>query len=363
MSYTVAPPRSLTAFLSVPAPAPRPAARPAVSVVVPIYNEVDNLADLVDQVHAALAARPGGFELICVDDGSRDGSDRRLQELAATRPWLRPLRLARNYGQSTALQAGFDIARGRCIATLDGDLQNDPADLPALLDRLDTDPDIDMISGWRHQRQDGALSRRLPSRLANRLISWATDVQLHDYGCALKVYRREIIERIHLYGELHRFIPSLAREAGARIAEVPVHHRPRTRGQSKYGIDRTFRVLLDLLLIVFVLRYRQRPLHIFGGLGLAMGLPGGMMLLWLLGLKLVAGQPIGQRPMLMAAVMLLLMGLQFIVAGLISEMLMRVYHEGRPHAQYHLRTDVTPTSAQAPGRDPGRDPDGARRAA
>ena len=314
---------------------------PDVSVVVPVYNEAANLPELVDRVHAALAARPGGFELICVDDGSRDGSDRVLAGLAEQRPWLHPVVLARNYGQSTALQAGFERAHGRYVATLDGDLQNDPADLPALLDRLEDDDAIDMISGWRQQRQDKALSRRLPSRIANRLISWATKVELHDYGCALKVYRREIIDRIHLYGELHRFIPSLAKEAGARIAEVPVRHHPRTRGQSKYGIDRTFRVILDLLLIVFVLRYRQRPLHAFGGLGLAVATPGLAILAWLAALKLL-GESIGQRPLLLAGVMLVLVGMQFVVAGLTGEMLVRIYHEKGPRPQYHLRAPRRP---------------------
>ncbi|MBK1612831.1 glycosyltransferase [Rubrivivax gelatinosus] len=315
---------------------------PAVSVVIPVFNEAANLRDLVARVHEALAARPGGFELICIDDGSRDGSERLLLELAAGRPWLKPVILARNYGQSTALQAGFERAAGRYIATLDGDLQNDPLDLPALLDRLDTDDSIDMISGWRQQRQDHALSRRLPSRLANRLISWATKVELHDYGCALKVYRREIIERIHLYGELHRFIPSLAKEAGARIVEVPVRHHARTRGQSKYGLGRSFRVILDLLLIVFVLRYRQRPLHAFGGLGLALATPGLAMLGYLVVLKLL-GETIGQRPLLMAGTMLVLVGLQFVAVGLISEMLVRIYYEKGPRPQYHLR----------PPREPG----------
>jgi glycosyltransferase involved in cell wall biosynthesis len=331
-------------FATQPDARPAPAV-PEVSVVIPIYNEAENLRDLVARVHEALAARPGGFELICVDDGSRDGSDRLLLELGATRPWLRPVILARNYGQSTALQAGFERAQGRYVATLDGDLQNDPADLPALLDRLETDDSIDMISGWRKHRQDRAISRRLPSMLANRLISWATKVELHDYGCALKVYRREIIERIHLYGELHRFIPSLAKEAGARIAEVPVRHHARTHGVSKYGIDRSFRVILDLLLIVFVLRYRQRPLHAFGGLGLSLATPGVAILAYLLVLKLF-GEDIGQRPLLMAGTMLVLVGLQFVVAGLISEMLVRIYHEDGPRPQYHVR------STRAPG-EPG----------
>ena len=307
-----------------------------VSIVIPVYNEVENLPDLVERVHAALAPSGRRFELICTDDGSRDGSDRLLAQLAADRPWLRPVFLARNYGQSSALQAGFDIASGHYIVTLDADLQNDPLDIPALLDRLDRDADVDMISGWRQQRQDNAVSRKLPSLLANRLISRATGVHLHDYGCALKAYRREIIERIRLYGELHRFIPSLAREAGARIAEVPVRHHARTRGVSKYGIDRTFRVILDLVLIVFFLRYHQRPLHAFGGLGLWLATPGAGILGYLAIVKAM-GESIGGRPLLLAGVVLLLVGLQLVVAGLIGEMLVRIYHEGRGRPQFHTR--------------------------
>ena len=210
---------------------------PDVSIVVPIYNEVDNLPDLVARIGAAMAGQALGFELLAVDDGSTDGSRERLRELAASTPWLRPVLLARNYGQSSALQAGFDRVRGRYVVTLDADLQNEPGDIPLLLARLEADPDVDMVSGWRKDRQDAELSRKLPSRIANKLISSATGVHLHDYGCALKAYRRPIIDRIRLYGELHRFIPSLAKEAGARITEVPVRHHARTRGVSKYGID------------------------------------------------------------------------------------------------------------------------------
>lgn len=324
--------------LATAADAPIAAAddRIGVSIVIPVYNEVENLPDLVDRVESALQPTGRRFELICTDDGSRDGSDRLLAQLAADRPWLRPVYLARNYGQSSALQAGFDIAGGHYIVTLDADLQNDPLDIPALLDRLDSDAHVDMISGWRQQRQDNAMSRKLPSMLANRLISRATGVHLHDYGCALKAYRREIIERIRLYGELHRFIPSLAREAGARIAEVPVRHHARTRGVSKYGIDRTFRVILDLVLIVFFLRYHQRPLHAFGGLGLWLATPGAGILGYLAIVKAM-GESIGGRPLLLAGVVLLLVGLQLVVAGLIGEMLVRIYHEGRGRPQFHTR--------------------------
>ncbi len=312
-------------------------ARPIdVSIVIPMFNEVENLRELVDRVGDALAPTRWRFELILVDDGSRDGSAALLRELADGTDWLHPVVLARNYGQSIALQAGFDRALGRYVVTLDADLQNDPADIPTLVERLEQDDEIDVISGWRQNRQDKALSRRLPSVLANRLISRVTGVHLHDYGCALKAYRREIIERIHLYGELHRFIPSLASEAGARIVEVPVRHHPRTRGTSKYGIDRTFRVVLDLVLVVFFLRYRQRPLHAFGGLGLWLLAPGGAILAYLLALKLL-GEDIGGRPLLLTGVILVLIGMQLIVAGLTGELLIRLYHEGGRRPQYHVR--------------------------
>jgi len=312
---------------------------PDVSIVVPIYNEEDNLPDLVARIGQAMARQPLAFELLAVDDGSTDGSAARLRALAADSryaPWLRPVFMARNYGQSSALQAGFDRVRGRYVVTLDADLQNEPDDIPLLLERLETDPDVDMVSGWRKDRQDAELSRKLPSRIANRLISRATGVHLHDYGCALKAYRRPIIDRIRLYGELHRFIPSLARDAGARIVEVPVRHHARTRGVSKYGIDRTFRVILDLILIVFFMRYRQRPLHAFGGLGLWLAAPGALALLYLLVCKLV-GQAIGGRPLLLIGVMLLLMGAQFIVAGLLGEILIRTYHEAGGAPQFYTK--------------------------
>ena len=309
---------------------------PDVSIVVPIYNEVENLPALVARIGEAMAGQPLSFELLAVDDGSSDGSRARLRELAAATPWLRPVLLARNYGQSSALQAGFDRVRGRYVVTLDADLQNEPGDIPLLLERLESDPEVDMVSGWRKDRQDAELSRKLPSRIANRLISRATGVHLHDYGCALKAYRRPIIDRIRLYGELHRFIPSLAKMAGARITEVPVRHHARTAGVSKYGIDRTFRVILDLILIVFFMRYRQRPLHAFGGLGLWLMTPGTLILMWLLLLKLL-GHDIGGRPLLLAGVLLVLMGVQMIVAGLIGEMLMRVYYEAGGAPQFHAQ--------------------------
>ena len=308
-----------------------------VSVVIPVYNEEANLADLVARVGTAMLRSGKRFELICVDDGSRDGSVAVLEALAANHSWLKPLYLIRNYGQSAALQAGFDAAQGEIIVTLDGDLQNEPDDVPELLGILERQPEIDVISGWRKDRQDRAMSRKLPSVLANRLISRVTGVELHDYGCALKVYRADVIRGLRLYGELHRFIPALAAEVGGKILEVPVRHHARTRGQSKYGIDRTFRVLLDLLWIKFLMRFLHRPLQAFGGVGLALGAAGFLILAWLTAEKLALGRDIGGRPLLLLGVLLGLIGVQLVATGLIGELLTRIYHEPQGRPQYLLR--------------------------
>jgi hypothetical protein len=237
------------------------------------------------------------------------------------------------------------------VVTLDADLQNEPDDIPLLLNRLETDAEVDMVSGWRKDRQDAELSRKLPSRIANKLISSATGVQLHDYGCALKAYRRPIIDRIHLYGELHRFIPSLARDAGARITEVPVRHHARTAGVSKYGIDRTFRVILDLVLMVFLMRYRQRPLHAFGGLGLWLATPGFLILAYLFIVKLM-GDDIGGRPLLIIGVMLVLMGMTFVAAGLIGELLTRIYYESGGGVQYYVNDEENKAPSTSYSKSP-----------
>jgi glycosyltransferase involved in cell wall biosynthesis len=320
--------------------ASRSQALPEVSVVIPVFNEAENLPELLDRVESALAGRD--FELVLVDDGSGDGSPAHIETLAQTRPWLKPVLLIRNYGQSTALQAGFDTARGRFIATLDGDLQNDPADIPGLLQILAERPDIDLVSGWRKDRQDAAVSRKLPSRIANRLIARVTGIQLQDNGCALKVYRREVIERLRLYGEQHRFIVALAVEAGARLLEVPVRHHPRTRGKSKYGIDRTVRVLLDLLWVRFSMRFLHRPLHAFGSIGAVLGLAGFGVLSWLSIDKLVFGEDIGQRPLLFLGLLLLLLGVQLVATGVLGELLTRIYHEPQGRPQYIARNRPPP---------------------
>ena len=319
------------------AAADAPAARPSVSIVIPVFNEHENLQELVARIEAAMTPTGRAFELILIDDGSSDGSQSVLSELARERAWLRPLALIRNYGQSTALQAGFDHALGDLVVTLDGDLQNEPAEIPRLLDLLDADRSIDVVSGWRKDRQDRVWSRKLPSWIANRLISSVTGVRLRDYGCALKVYRHPILANVKLYGELHRFIPALAVEAGARLIEVPVRHHPRTRGSSKYGIDRVFRVLLDLLWVKFMMRFLQRPLHAFGGVGSVLIAVGMAVLVYLAVDKLALGHPIGGRPLLILGALLTLIGVQLLAIGVLGELLTRVYHEPQGRRQYVLR--------------------------
>jgi glycosyltransferase involved in cell wall biosynthesis len=308
-----------------------------VSIVIPVFNEGENVRELVARIDAAMTPTARPFELILVDDGSTDDSRAVLEELGRDRSWLRPLLLIRNYGQSTALQAGFDHARGELVVTLDGDLQNEPAEIPRLLELLDRDRSIDVISGWRKQRQDRTWSRKVPSWIANRLISAVTGVRLHDYGCALKVYRRSTLANVKLYGELHRFIPALAVEAGARLLEVPVLHHPRTRGSSKYGIDRVFRVLLDLLWVTFMMRFLHRPLHAFGAVGSVLIALGSSLLLYLAIDKLALGHPIGGRPLLLLGALLMLIGVQLLATGVLGELLTRVYHEPQGRRQYVLK--------------------------
>ena len=321
-----------------------------VSVVIPIYNEVETIPRLIQAVGDAMLPPDGAeavdglveapgttFELILVDDGSKDGSRKLLAEWQVKTPWLKCLFLIRNYGQSTALQAGFDAAQGQFIVTLDGELQNDPRDIPALIQILKDQPEVDMVSGWRKDRQDATVSRKIPSQIANALISKVTKVRLHDYGCALKAYRARVIRDLRLYGELHRFIPALAAEVGAKIVEVPVRHHARSAGVSKYGIDRTIRVMLDLLWIRFTMRFLHRPIHAFGGIAMVMLFFGLGTLGWLGFDKLVLGEDIGGRPLLMLGVLLTLVGTQLLAVGLIGELLIRIYHEPKGRRQYILR--------------------------
>jgi glycosyltransferase involved in cell wall biosynthesis len=308
------------------------------SVVVPLFNEAEGLPLLVEQLLAVLRPLGQSFELVLVDDGSRDETAAVLERLSGQVPELVAVLLRRNYGQSAAMAAGFDASRGEVIVTLDGDLQNDPTDIPLLLERLAEG--YDLVSGWRHQRQDAAVSRLLPSRIANRLIARVTGVRLHDYGCSLKAYRREVVDDLNLYGELHRFLPALAFIEGARITEVKVNHHPRRFGTSNYGIDRTFRVLMDLLTVWFMKRFLTRPMHVFGFGGLVgMGL-GLLVSLWLVVEKLVFGVDIGDRPLLLLAAISFLAGIQLFGFGLLAELQMRTYHESQGRPIYRVRATL-----------------------
>ena len=313
--------------------------RPSLSVVVPLYNEEGSLPHLLTQLLAALKPLGRSFEIVLVDDGSRDGTPALLQDMAARTPELVAVLLRRNYGQTAAMAAGFDASRGEILITLDGDLQNDPADIPLLLNQLEQGQ-LDLVSGWRHQRQDNTISRLLPSLLANRLIARVTGVKLHDYGCSLKAYRREVVADMNLYGELHRFLPALAFIEGARIGEVQVNHHPRRYGKSKYGIDRTFRVLMDLLTVWFMKRFLTRPMHVFGFAGLVSLGAGLALALWLVGEKLLLGMDIGNRPLLLMAVLAILSGVQLFSFGLLAELQMRTYHESQGRPIYRVRSTL-----------------------
>jgi glycosyltransferase involved in cell wall biosynthesis len=310
------------------------APRPDVSVVIPVFNEADNLLDLHRELTAALEALGRPYEVLLVDDGSTDASAQRMLEIEGRDPRVHVLRLRRNFGQTAAFSAGFDHARGRVVVTSDADLQNDPADIPRLLARLEEGYDI--VCGWRRERKD-PLSRRLPSSVANRVISWATGVSLHDYGCSLKAMRAEVVRGLRLYGEMHRFIPAVASWMGVSLAEMPVNHRPRTRGRSNYGIGRTVRVLLDLFTVKFLLAYGTRPSHLFGGSGLVFAGSGLAVLGYLSYLKLFQDEAIGGRPLLLLGALLLITGLMFINVGLLAEMLVRIYHESQGKPTYVLK--------------------------
>jgi glycosyltransferase involved in cell wall biosynthesis len=309
-----------------------------VSVVIPVYNEVESVPHLLEAIAQTLQTEGLRYEIVAVDDGSTDGTTLLLKRLAQERMDLRAVLLRRNYGQTAAMAAGFHNAKAPVIVTLDGDLQNDPTDIPKLLEKLEEG--YDLVSGWRKNRQDAALTRLLPSKIANGLISKVTGVSLHDYGCSLKAYRAELVADMNLYGELHRFLPALAFIEGAKIAELPVSHHARQFGSSKYGLSRTFRVLMDLMTIYFMKRFLTRPMHAFGWFGLvstAIGLGLGLHLTYL---KLFLNESIGQRPLLTLAVLLVLAGLQLFCFGLVAELLMRTYHESQGRQIYRVREVV-----------------------
>ena len=307
------------------------------SVVIPIRNEAPSLDELHRELTETLGAWGRPYEIIVVDDGSTDGSFATLAKLQQQDPQhLRVIRFRRNFGQTAAFSAGFAHARGQLIVTSDGDLQNDPRDIPSMVKTLE-DQDLDIVCGWRRDRQDAFFSRLLPSMLANRLISWSTGVRLHDYGCSLKVFRADVVKPLKLYGEMHRFIPAIASEQGVAISEVVVNHRRRKHGSSKYGISRTIRVVLDLLTVKFLLNYSTRPLQIFGLVGLVMAVPGVLITSYLAFAKAVLGQAIGNRPLLLFGILLVSTGVQLLTLGLLAELQARTYHESQGKPTYAIR--------------------------
>jgi glycosyltransferase involved in cell wall biosynthesis len=311
-----------------------------ISVVIPIYNEVENVEELHHRLTEELKRLDRSYEIIIVDDGSTDGSYDLLKKLVQNDPHLRVIRFRRNFGQTPALSAGFDFARGKTIITMDGDLQNDPADIGPLMDKLQEG--YDLVAGWRADRKDRLLLRKIPSWLANRLIKKTTGIKLHDFGCTMRAYRSDLVKDIKLYGEMHRFIPALAALAGARIAEIKVRHHPRLRGKSKYGISRTIRVLLDLITVNFLLRFATRPIQVFGLVGLISGMIGFFICAYLSIGKLFFPDPhkislLKHMPLLMLGVLLILVGVQFISMGLLGELIVRTYYESQGKPIYYIR--------------------------
>ncbi|MFH0786881.1 MAG: glycosyltransferase family 2 protein [Pseudomonadota bacterium] len=305
------------------------------SVVIPFYNEAQNIPIFFDELYRALEGTGLTWEILAVDDGSTDATFSLLKGEALQRNRVKAVQLRKNFGQTAALSAGFDLAEGEIIITMDGDLQNDPADIPALVARIRDGYDI--ASGWREKRQDPFLSRRLPSIIANKMISWVTGVNLHDYGCTLKAFKKEVAKNIRLYGELHRFIPAIASWMGVTIAEVAVNHRSRKFGRSKYGISRTIRVLLDLITVKFLLTYSTRPIHVFGLWGILSGLAGFGLAGYLTIQRLFFGIPLANRPILLLAILLIFIGIQFISMGLLGELQVRTYHESQGKPIYYLK--------------------------
>ena len=310
--------------------------QPDISVVVPMKNEAPNVEQLLRELTAALEAYGRPYEIIAVDDGSQDETFALLAGLQAADLRLRVIRFRRNFGQTAAFAAGFAHARGRYIVTIDGDLQNDPRDIPDMVKQLEEHP-ADIVAGWRKDRKDKFFSRRLPSMIANRIISRATGVRLHDYGCSLKVFRAEVVKPMKLYGEMHRFLPAIASEFGVTTVERVVNHRARTQGSSKYGISRTIRVILDLVTVKFLISYRTRPVQIFGLWGLVLGFAGALILSWLTYVRLTTTQGIAERPILLLGILLIVTGVQLVTLGLVAEMQARTYHESQDKPTYVIR--------------------------
>ena len=307
------------------------------SVVLPVYNEKDNIQPVHDELIEVLSGLDLRCEIIYVDDGSRDGSAQAITALAHRNPeMVRAVLLRRNFGQTAAIQAGIDHANGAIIALMDADLQNDPHDIPLMLDQMDAEG-LDLVSGWRKNRQDRELSRKLPSRIANRLISVVTGVHLHDYGCTLKTYRREVLDHVRLYGEMHRFIPVLANAAGAQFVERVVNHRARIHGKSKYGLWRTIKVVLDLMTVTFLTRYNTRPMYIFGGFGFVMSILSMLSVLVMAISGVFAGDLLWNTPWPLLAAFFGVMAIQSVLLGLMMEMLMRTYYDSQGKGPYAIR--------------------------
>lgn len=320
------------------------------SLVIPVYNEVENLSALLDEITAALDGEGLDYEAIFIDDGSSDGSFELLETLREDNNHIAIIRFRRNYGQTAAFAAGFDHARGKYVVTMDADRQNDPADIPKLINRIE-EGDCDVVNGWRENRQDPLLMRKVPSKIANGLIATTTGVHLHDRGCSLRLFRKEVVQELNLYGEMHRFIPELCSFNGFKLAEVPVNHRPRVAGVSKYGISRTFRVIVDLFTILFLQKYSDRPMHLFGNVGIPLGLAGAVILFFLAVSKIWAGLSggwegfhayrIGDRPMLLLGILLIILGVLFVAMGLLAEIIVRTYYESQGKRVYRIQDHVT----------------------
>lgn len=319
------------------------------SLVIPVYNEVENLRPLLEEIQQALDDQDLDYEAIFIDDGSDDGSFQLLEELHAEDERVVIIRFRRNHGQTAAFAAGFDFAQGAYIVTLDADRQNDPADIPTLLAKV-KEGNYDVVNGWRQNRQDALIMRKIPSRIANWLIATTSGVHLHDRGCSMRMFRAEVVTDLHLYGEMHRFIPELCSFAGYSLDEVAVNHRPRVAGTTKYGISRTFRVIVDLFTIIFLRKYADRPMHLFGNIGIPLGSAGFLILLFMALSKLWAGisggwtgfhnYQIGERPLLLLGILLIILGVQFVAMGLIAELIVRTYYESQGKPVYYIRQIV-----------------------
>jgi glycosyltransferase involved in cell wall biosynthesis len=305
-----------------------------VSVVIPVFNEVENLTVLIDELAAVLGPHYANYEVVIVDDGSSDGTTPLLRRLVEERPYLRAVFFRRNFGQTAAFDAGFHAASGDIVVTMDGDLQNDPQDIPAMIRKLEEGCDV--VAGWRYKRQDGMFFRKIPSRTANWLIRKVTQAPIHDLGCSLRVYRREVTEELRLYGEMHRFISVLAFNMGARITEVRVNHRPRRAGTSKYGLHRTLKVILDLMTVLFLRRYQTKPIYVFGGLGLFMFAVAAMLSLVVLWEKFEQGAWVHRNPLFVIAVMAALVAVQLMGTGIIAELIIRTYYESQDKRAYSV---------------------------